>query len=198
MAGYIQCHCSASARPFTARIPTNKKSAARLDDPPIVGAHVASVRTSLVVDRLRLGVQGLPLRRLPVHRHEPGEREGLPRLSDRLGPARDVLVRLLASSLCFLADDLAPAVLRQSRLRKSTLSLDLVTREDRCLRSRALGDNGHLLLPHHLHRLDSLHRLHRLHSLHSLHSLHGGGHCVLDFALARASTYRSGRRLSPM
>ena len=74
----------------------------------------------------------------------------------------------MSRSLCFLADDLALAVLRQSRLRKSTLSLHLVTREDRCLRSRALGDYRHLLLLHRLHRLHSLHRLHRLHRLHHL------------------------------
>merc|ERR1719230_221697 len=184
-----------SARPFTAKISTSKRSPALLvlaplDLSPIVAAHLAysrsstSVRASLVVDGLRLCVQGLPLGCLPVDGHEAGERQRLPRLSARLGPARDVLVRLLASSLCFLADDLALAVLRQSRLRKSTLSLDLVTCEDRCLRSRALGDDRHLLLLHHLHAL------HRLHSLHSLHTLHGGGHCVLDFALAWANTYR--------
>merc|ERR1719323_746538 len=129
---------------------------------------------SLAKDRLGLGVESFPLRRLASHRTEARDAERLASLYSSDTPLLQCArcKRLLASRRCSLAHYLARLALDQSILREAAHSLRLPSTEDSSPGILATSDGAHFF--------DLLHGLHsrfrgRLHGF-AFGSFHCEGH----------------------
>merc|ERR1719424_1229794 len=163
--GRRRCWTGVETYPTQRRLHHNTFLGSRLDFLPLT----CSVRE----EGLRLRIESLALRGLPIHCDETTEVQGLARLLDSMGPGTDVRVALLAIGATLPAHDPPSAVLSQISLLQSARSpvLDRLTTEHHKFRplslrnlAAALHCPAHSLLHGLAHRpLHALHcRLHRL------------------------------------
>merc|ERR1719291_1348128 len=92
------------------------------------------------VDRLRLGVESLPLRPGPVDQHPALEVQGLPGGNDALGPRLDGAVAPLPPCRGLPRDNLPALVLHELVLREARGRLLLGSAQHLCAPELALGD----------------------------------------------------------
>merc|ERR1719264_625630 len=142
---------------------------------------------SLAEDGFSLGIQSLPLRRLPVHCTKAGHAQLLARLLHCIAPLLQCALRiiLLGSCGCSLTHDLSTLALDQCLLRQAANCLRFLALEDCSFSILSPCDDAHFLHP--------LHSLHRLHGS-CLHRLHACLHCWLAGSLHRKSHIEQARR----
>merc|ERR1719272_1343363 len=136
-----------------------------------------NLRSTSLEERLRLSVNSLARRRLPVDGDEAGHAQLLAGLGDRGGPLLKgaPCVPRLGHRRLLLRHDPPELVLLERVLPEAADRLLLGAPEHHGLGETALRDLGdRLLLLHRFHRLHSLNGLHGLHR--RLHRLHRLGH----------------------